>query len=1205
MATQTASLDASALRDEFNKLVVADLLGPASGPAELIDERNVRGRYIVGLLAPQGQSALPEEQSAESLTAEDTDGELDGIEQDGDEESSTAGRAERVAVSMLPSSIGLTFRVDADASALQLAARWGHYRREQVPEEQYKNKDGTYRRLWQRSQREGFSAPIPLRDGRMQTWRPEPKTQPDVVVEGMMRHNDDDNWTVTLFLLNGQEEQQPKDAYWVFQPELRVTSSDGRAIFSRHPNSGDTGDPEQQMMAMLYRRQVEFAVGHGVAVEADVEHAHTNVESPASAKNLAPERATALRTVVVPSYDVPQTTSPTADEIPALANLTLDMKALGALKKGEFGAHLGALASAYRDWIEGLKQRVESVSPQGAKTPGEGENPGGLAVAAVDSNLAPHLSAAHGAIARCNETLARIQAGIDLLDRDEQAARAFAFANQAMYLQRVQAMYAADARRGASPNYKKIESEPKNYTWHAFQLAFIVINLPGLIDPAHPQRAEIADLLWFPTGGGKTEAYLGVAAYTMAIRRLQGEVGGYSGHAGVTVLMRYTLRLLTLQQFQRATTLICACEMIRQESPEIWGSEPFRIGLWVGRNTTPNYTADADDAVKQIRNRGFMGQGQGTPHQLNYCPWCGAEIQPGKHIEVETYERGRCRTLIYCGDDTGGCLFSQARSPGEGLPVLVVDEEIYRRLPTLLIATVDKFAQLPWNGRISMLFGRVGGYCERHGYRSPEIEDKDSHPARPRHGLASAKTIAAGPLRPPDLIIQDELHLISGPLGSLVGLYETAVDELCTWEVEGKRVGPKVIASTATIRQAQEQVHSLFDRHVRVFPPSGLDVEDNFFSRQQRPSPKHPGRRYLGICAPGIRHKTALIQTYTSFLAAAQKLFIEYGAAIDPWMTLVGYFNSLRELGSMRRASEDSVSARLRRMEQRGLATRFLNTFGIEELTSRLSATQIPQSLDKLEIPFDPLQEARRRKQDRNEPRPIDVLLATNMISVGVDVSRLGLMVVGGQPKTTAEYIQATSRVGRSHPGMVATVFNWTRPRDLSHYERFGHYHATFYQNVEALSVTPFSAGALQRGLSALLVSYIRHLGHEFNANRDASKIRAGHDFVEQALTAIPQRAAKVVEQPEDEQTRQMLQARLEHWVHKAKNLQGATLGYRGMRDGQTVGLLNAPEGSRWELFTCLNSLRNVEPTANLILDDHGMDRQDSNAWTFERAGDE
>ena len=686
----------------------------------------------------------------------------------------------------------------------------------------------------------------------------------------------------------------------------------------------------------------------------------------------------------------------------------------------------------------------------------------------------------------------------------------------------------------------------------------------------------------------------------MAIRRLQGEVDGYAGHAGVTVLMRYTLRLLTLQQFQRAAALICACEFIRRQNPEIWGGEVFRIGLWVGQHTTPNRTIDAAEVVKQLRNKGFAGRGAGTPHQLTNCPWCGAEIDPGKHIVVEPVDAGRGRTLIYCGDATGGCPFSQRKSPGEGLPVLVVDEEIYRRLPALLIATVDKFAQLPWNGRISMLFGRVDGYCERHGYRSPEIQDSDSHPAHKRSGLPSARTVPAGPLRPPDLIIQDELHLISGPLGSLVGLYETAVDRLCAWKVNGQTVGPKIIASTATIRRAADQVHGLFVRNVNVFPPHGLDVEDNFFSRQRPPSAEYPGRRYLGISAPGIRHKTALIQAYTSFLAAAQSLYATYGAAVDPWMTLVGYFNSLRELGGMRRAVEDSVSARLRRMNERGLSQRFLNVFGVEELTSRLSATQIPVILDKLEVPFDPVkEEQRKRKLDKSKPWPIDVLLATNMISVGVDVTRLGLMVTAGQPKTTAEYIQATSRVGRHFPGLVATVYNWTRPRDLSHYERFEHYHATFYQHVEALSVTPYSAGALQRGLSALLVSYVRHLGPEFNANQKAGEIDPNHPYVREALDEITRRAMQLLGPDDADQVRQLLRARLDHWVHRAHSLSGARLGYRRSKDGRTVGLLQAPGPARWEMFTCLNSLRNVEPPTNLVLDDFGMDRQESHSWAF------
>jgi hypothetical protein len=347
-----------------------------------------------------------------------------------------------------------------------------------------------------------------------------------------------------------------------------------------------------------------------------------------------------------------------------------------------------------------------------------------------------------------------------------------------------------------------------------------------------------------------------------------------------------------------------------------------------------------------------------------------------------------------------------------------------------------------------MLFGQVEGYCSRHGFRSPELEDADSHPRKDKH--PPARTTPHPLLRPPDLIIQDELHLISGPLGTLMGLYETAVDKLCSWEVGGKVVRPKVIASTATIRKAGDQIHATFLRDSRVFPPNGLDVRDNFFAIQRPPGEEWPGRRYVGVCAPGRRLKVALIRAYVALLSSGQALYEKkgYGKDVDAWMTLIGYFNSMRELGGMRRLVDDDVQTRLKKMDQRGLATRFVNS--VDELTSRKDSTDIPDVLDHLEVAFDLQAEAmRKEKVNRGRfkelaKRPLDVLLATNMVSVGVDVQRLGLMVVAGQPKTTAEYIQATSRVGRKFPGLVFTVYNWTRPRDLSHYERFEHYHGTF-----------------------------------------------------------------------------------------------------------------------------------------------------------------
>ena len=326
----------------------------------------------------------------------------------------------------------------------------------------------------------------------------------------------------------------------------------------------------------------------------------------------------------------------------------------------------------------------------------------------------------------------------------------------------------------------------------------------------------------------------------MAMRRLQGEVGGLSGAAGVTVLMRYTLRLLTLQQFQRAAALICACELLRQEDPDRWGDEPFRIGLWVGQRSTPNWTEDAAEAIKQ-RATTWAGAAAARPISSPTARGAASRSMPGQNIHVETVEAGRGRTFQYCSDPMGECPFSFRQSPGEGIPVVVVDEEIYRRLPSLLIATVDKFAQMPWKGATAMLFGQVNGFCPRHGFRSPEVEDSDSHPKRGT--FPAVRTQASGPLRPPDLIIQDELHLISGPLGTLVGLYETAVDELCSWDVDGQRVRPKIIASTATIRRAREQVHSVFLRRVAVFPPPGLDADDSFFARRSAVSRRAtPGR---------------------------------------------------------------------------------------------------------------------------------------------------------------------------------------------------------------------------------------------------------------------------------------------------------------------------------------------------------------------------
>jgi ATP-dependent helicase YprA (DUF1998 family) len=308
-------------------------------------------------------------------------------------------------------------------------------------------------------------------------------------------------------------------------------------------------------------------------------------------------------------------------------------------------------------------------------------------------------------------------------------------------------------------------------------------------------------------------------------------------------------------------------------------------------------------------------------------------------------------------------------------------------------------------------------------------------------------------------------------------------------------------------------------------------------------------------------------------------------------MTLVGYFNSLRELGGMRRLAEDQVRAQLRAMRRWGLAERRM--LRLEELTSRVSSAEIPQLLDQLEVRYDPAdqqlrQKLRQEKKPLPGPDPLDLVLATNMLSVGVDVQRLGLLVTGGQPKTTAEYIQATSRVGRSKdsPGLVCTVFNWARPRDLSHYETFEHYHATFYQHVEALSVTPFAPRALDRGLAGVLVSLLRLTDSRLNPNSGAQEMDPSSDQVAHLVQRVVERARAVTGRDEVASLVQaMALSRLGSWRRRIEKLTGGTrLGYKSRPDGQTLNLLEPAGEGPWTEMTILHSLREVEPTVNLVL---------------------
>ncbi|MGH9156798.1 MAG: DISARM system helicase DrmA, partial [Acidimicrobiales bacterium] len=954
----TEGVSPASLRSELERLVLTDLLGPADPHEQLPGVRSpVREWYLVGMLAPKGTIVDPNRADGDDLQVGDEGG--------------PPGPDDRPSkVVLFPASAGFTAAVESACTSLTVTASWGRY--EKIP-----NPDagatGASQRLWQRHPA-GGPVTLTLADGDIGPERPDP-TQPEVVVRGRCRRTAS-CWLVTLFLVN---EQLPVatnvDERWLFQIELSAKPADGSAAFVGRQVALPTGpgptDRELAHLDLLYREKVEFAVGHGVGVHAEVASGN-------------PHRATSVSTAVIPRSEVAKVEAPGPDD-PALdaaerallGTVAFDMEALSRLDGPAAARSLAPLAEAYERWLGRQDDRVGELAGADAE-------------------------AARSALVAARAVAARLRIGIDLLGTDSLAAEAFAFANHAMWQQRLHTLVAMARREDPSLDLADAEArvtENPDWSWRPFQLAFVLVNLAALADPTHPERqldTGTADLLFFPTGGGKTEAYLGLTAFTLAVRRLQGTVGGHSGEGGVGVLMRYTLRLLTSQQFQRAATLVCACEVRRRElvadGDDRWGTTPFRIGMWVGGSVSANKTQDVARSLDDLKDTGWV-KGAG-PTSLVACPWCGEALDPKRDAKVDAQ---RWRTLITCGDGRGRCPFTARRSGGEGIPVVSVDEEIYRLLPDLVIATADKFAQLPWQGATGALFGRVTQRCSRHGFRSADLDVTGDHKEADTHpkagDLPAASTSPCPPRRPPDLIIQDELHLIAGPLGSLFGLYEAAIDEIAAWEVDGKPSRPKVVASTATIRRAEHQTYNLFCRRLAVFPPQVIDAGDSFFA-VERPLAGAPGRLYLGLCGMGQRFKSVATRVYTTVMAAAQVLYEKHGAAADPWMTTVGYFNALRELGGMRRMLDDEVTNRLRRAERRGLAGRYLNE--TKELTSRISSSDIPATLDQLGVRFT------GAKPAKGERWPLDVVLATNMISVGVDVPRLGLMICAGQPKTTA-----------------------------------------------------------------------------------------------------------------------------------------------------------------------------------------------------------
>lgn len=844
--------------------------------------------------------------------------------------------------------------------------------------------------------------------------------------------------TLTLTATNITPVADATAAEVLYQCELQV-STDKEFTQLRERVHRDRDD-DQQLMDLLYRKNTIHAMGHGCAVI--WEH------------NKEGSKVNRLRTDFLPVHSIPAV-------VPRESGNLAMWELSNGTDKQVFEL-LNGLVSEYKAWV------TEYLT---------------LGAAALSKD---HAEAAERNVLECELTLERMNKGLTVLRNNADALKCFRWMNEAMLWQQQRSKVdqrdwtangitavpnGNNGERGETENsFRSLEEfhQAGRGRWRPFQLAFVLMNLPAMWDPTDTDR-DMVDLIWFPTGGGKTEAYLGLAAFTMFARRKN--VVGANGY-GTAIIMRYTLRLLTTQQFERGASLIMACELIRRRPETDLGIRPFSIGLWVGGSTTPINNTDAVSAYTLNE----------YPFALLKCPCCGARF--GKR----EFKRNRAAVQELKGVEHQGtevvfrCHNSQCESlDGMNrrlLPIYVVNQQIYDHTPTLVIGTVDMFGQVPWksqhDGRehISRLFG-----------------------FRDDTGVLTR-------IKPPELIIQDELHLISGPLGSMVGMYETLIQELCTdhgrhehpfHAVDGdpKPTPPKIVASSATIARANEQVRGLYGKtgkgSLQVFPPQGLDIGETWFSEVDRdilannPGLHERGRWYVGMCPPagpaGISGQSTVYRTYGSVIARHYQESLgertkEREKSLDYYRTLIGFYNSTKELGrsntmmSVGGNLPGYLTTKAERELIPGLAEKPLET---TEIYSSNSSEEISERLKKLE----------RRT---GTGTVVDVCLATNMIATGLDVSRLGLMFIHGQPKTTAEYIQASSRVGRSYgegPGLVFMHYSSMKPRDLSVFEHFSSYHERIYAQVEPTSVTSYSIRVREKAIHAILHGLIRHFSSD------------------------------------------------------------------------------------------------------------------------------
>ena len=1226
--------------------LVADVLGPRGGHMEEIKDSPMT-EYVTGILAPVGGGPVEDESGMRDSEIGEESGSFEG-------DSADSGTGVTPLLSPVldpqkaPPTMGMTFYVEFDGELrLDICATWARYT---------KSESG-----WRRSPRHavfpmnGDGGTVWLDGDGHRTKREDAEVSVDMRCKISGRRA-----TTSTYMVNrirvGKDNRINAENH-IFQPQIRIVCPKGVRLIPKPPS--DTATDDEAEFEILYADRKALGRGHMTSVvwkeiDPEIIRDGTDLDYPECLKRPGfawvdgealpePDRGrfsrADIRTEFVPMYSVlaPDVEYwPEDSKRPRLeAKFYSEQYDPAGLRDA-----LEPFDTAYRVWVEKLEN-----------------------MPAGNDDVRNRI------IGRAKEAHRRIKGGIDFLCGNDDARLAFCFASRAIYQQ-------AEWSKGGG-----------EFTFRPFQMGFVLLSAESTLNPDSRERG-VCDLLWVPTGTGKTEAYLFLVAMTAAYRRLRAQkrrIKDRSG-AGVSVISRYTLRLLAIQQFRRTLSLFVAMEYLRVDGlgngtrvgwrPDgfpsdqnfLWGTARFSVGLWIGAGVTPNMLEDRYVDSKRIlgalsilEDRRISSTSE--PAQILDCPVCGtilslpqedgpqgtltlhyivkvkrgdtlasgmqgyAEADIGvsgirnvkvgmvknhgafftltvtleaanplthtglaalcdgiqrrakeRQIEFEyvsirsrpgyfikTYgnrnrrydfevfcPNGKCALNVRwaagapCGNANGSTsgietptdTVRDIESPDDNrfvgvnaafeiephvadripIPAFTVDEQVYAHIPTMVVATVDKFARMPFEARASQLFGNADHHHHIRGYyREAEGGHPDPHGAKNHMRLDRR-------MEPPDLIIQDELHLLDGSLGSMTGIYETAIDRLAS----ASKHPIKYVASTATIRRADSHVQALFSRKLMIFPPRGMSADDRFFVKEQTASPlceNRPGRLYVGICAPGKGPLTPIVHIWARLACSLHNNADD--PHIDKYWTVTGYFNTVRELAAARSLYRQNIPERMDRFLVHGHSRNF-GEDRLIELSGRTQSTSLPAYLKRLE--------------ETSKDAGPDALFTTSMFGTGVDVSKMSTMIVNGQPKTSSSYIQATGRVGRSRGAMVVTFYKTTMPRDLNHYEFFCRHHMHLHRFVEPPTAFPFAVGVMENAMGPVTVSILRNGGGTgrwapldsapiMESNSDSDEVRSIKELLRNRAAGQPESKRPAVDDVD-----RTIKSRIALWHRAAAN---------------------------------------------------------------------